>query len=790
MKTVSFLCLAVLLWAAVLQNLAAGELQPDESTILLLHFNNSLETALGESPSVATGIDFEDGLLEGGLRLHKSDSPLRGDSLYYALPASYDPAEGTVEFWISPHWIGQEYYVMQVFYLNNIRVQINIPGLMGLFMQIPENEQGYHDIQNWAAGQWHHVAATWKIPGRQLLYVDGAEITNNIADEKDLPAVNPDLIRIGAEYPSENVEAVIDEFRLSDRQRSAGEIAEGMMSAGFTIFDLASNIDSIRLQPGWDFTPRILATTGIGVSYIPNAAMAWNSQDPEIATVDEYGKIVGVSAGSTMITAVYESIVIGIDVAVDALPLEPETLAIDPFLATPAENCILELPIVIVEYIPMRDSTEVEWDIPWEHVYLDEVNPRLEVLNRRVKFMWEEGTRYHGYKDSTAIPFLGYRVVDHIRFYEHMPMSKRICGWNPANHYPDYFPVFERINAEHYVNDLGVKEFWIWYHGYHINDIGYELPESNMSSPVTGDISNSARDNTDLPVYEHSYILYQFDWSLTHNNAIHNQGHQIESMLGYVNYRQDGNEHLFFRKFCGMDSTDTWITGRCGWTHMPPNTDQHYIYDDTTHVWSDCEDWTPDQSGQQTWVNVDTWRNLQYAWPEEPAGWISESSPYNLNWGIGEANFYLYWRQNIPGYESNIAYGSDCVIANWWELYGDWDNAMRAGKGLYTVIPTTAIREAGPRSGSFVLRPNYPNPFNASTVIGYEVPAETELRLTIFNSLGQQVRELVHEHQPAGYHSLSWDGRDDAGLPVVSGVYFIFLDTRMGLRQQRMLYLK
>ncbi|HMK37760.1 MAG TPA: T9SS type A sorting domain-containing protein, partial [Bacteroidota bacterium] len=69
--------------------------------------------------------------------------------------------------------------------------------------------------------------------------------------------------------------------------------------------------------------------------------------------------------------------------------------------------------------------------------------------------------------------------------------------------------------------------------------------------------------------------------------------------------------------------------------------------------------------------------------------------------------------------------------------------------------------------GSYSLSQNYPNPFNPSTTIRYGLPQSSMVNLTIFNALGQQVRQLVNEEQEAGFHDVRFDG---SGLS--SGVYF------------------
>ena len=71
----------------------------------------------------------------------------------------------------------------------------------------------------------------------------------------------------------------------------------------------------------------------------------------------------------------------------------------------------------------------------------------------------------------------------------------------------------------------------------------------------------------------------------------------------------------------------------------------------------------------------------------------------------------------------------------------------------------------------FHLGQNYPNPFNPSTIIPYQLPASTDVRLKVFNLLGQRVVTLVDQELPAGSHTARWDGTDAAGRAVGAGVY-------------------
>ena len=67
---------------------------------------------------------------------------------------------------------------------------------------------------------------------------------------------------------------------------------------------------------------------------------------------------------------------------------------------------------------------------------------------------------------------------------------------------------------------------------------------------------------------------------------------------------------------------------------------------------------------------------------------------------------------------------------------------------------------------------NSPNPFNPSTIIKYFVKNSTDISLIIFNSKGQKVKTLVHEFKENGNYSVIWNGLDESGNPVTSGLYF------------------
>lgn len=86
---------------------------------------------------------------------------------------------------------------------------------------------------------------------------------------------------------------------------------------------------------------------------------------------------------------------------------------------------------------------------------------------------------------------------------------------------------------------------------------------------------------------------------------------------------------------------------------------------------------------------------------------------------------------------------------------------------------TTAVaEEATTTPNGYVLDQNYPNPFNPETQIRFHLPVTSHVVVKVFNTQGQEIRQLVDLQYETGSHTLTWDGRDNTGRPVASGVYF------------------
>jgi hypothetical protein len=92
---------------------------------------------------------------------------------------------------------------------------------------------------------------------------------------------------------------------------------------------------------------------------------------------------------------------------------------------------------------------------------------------------------------------------------------------------------------------------------------------------------------------------------------------------------------------------------------------------------------------------------------------------------------------------------------------------------------------------SYALQQNYPNPFNPSTTITYQIPTDqSRVQIVIFNLLGQTVRTLVDDQKSAGVYTAMWDGKNDNGIPVGSGIYLYRMTSGKFAQSKKLLLLK
>jgi hypothetical protein len=113
--------------------------------------------------------------------------------------------------------------------------------------------------------------------------------------------------------------------------------------------------------------------------------------------------------------------------------------------------------------------------------------------------------------------------------------------------------------------------------------------------------------------------------------------------------------------------------------------------------------------------------------------------------------------------------------------------------GAVLALPGIPVGIAEPQSlipDEFALHQNYPNPFNPTTTIRYDLKENSDVVLQIYNLLGQNIRTLVNARQEAGYREVVWDGRNNVGNAVASGIYIYRIEAGNFVQTRKMVLMR
>ncbi len=144
-------------------------------------------------------------------------------------------------------------------------------------------------------------------------------------------------------------------------------------------------------------------------------------------------------------------------------------------------------------------------------------------------------------------------------------------------------------------------------------------------------------------------------------------------------------------------------------------------------------------------------------------------------------------QQVSTNYQAGLSLGQPVsgtsASTNYQTTFGFWNLSL----GLPTAVeemPSEQLPE------HFNLSQNYPNPFNPSTTIDFTVPKKGKVRIVVYNLLGQQVVTLIDQPISAGVYRAVWDGCNEAGHPVASGIYFYRMEADNFVTTKKMILLK
>ncbi len=334
----------------------------------------------------------------------------------------------------------------------------------------------------------------------------------------------------------------------------------------------------------------------------------------------------------------------------------------EPLRIAESSACVLPLQakVLQIEYYPLSNSNPSLLDVGETGLNVSVASQQNYVSNLSSELirLTGEATKFHGYKNPNAPQFLQYSVIDTKKYYEKIPRGFPLKP-NEGIYRPHYSQIMKQENICDYVDNKGVTEVWMF--GYHHGAI--EPDESRMASRL-GDFSNSGPKEEALPaqykmpVCSKPYVLYNFNYTRAALEMFHNRIHQLENILPRAEGKYPPTPQntargasLFWGNFSEYVQPYTVknYNSACGNAHYTPNwtsLSDDYKYNLQNSRLNNCEAWNPDSS-KSTYVNASC-----------------------AQWGCTEEGFYLWYQQNLPGYNNGITFNG-AKINNWWEAVYD-----------------------------------------------------------------------------------------------------------------------
>ena len=155
--------------------------------------------------------------------------------------------------------------------------------------------------------------------------------------------------------------------------------------------------------------------------------------------------------------------------------------------------------------------------------------------------------------------------------------------------------------------------------------------------------------------------------------------------------------------------------------------------------------------------------------------WIGNGSYWGIPYGVSKFNGSTFTHFNTEhGLTDGLVY--DIYV----DKEGDiWFATYRGGVSVLHDTTITNVKRESRRNilNKFSLFQNYPNPFNSSTCLKYNLNASGYVELAIYNLLGKEVKTLVKKYQSLGEYEINWNGTDNSGKEVSTGIYLALLKT-------------
>jgi uncharacterized protein (TIGR02145 family) len=191
------------------------------------------------------------------------------------------------------------------------------------------------------------------------------------------------------------------------------------------------------------------------------------------------------------------------------------------------------------------------------------------------------------------------------------------------------------------------------------------------------------------------------------------------------------------------------------------------------------------ETGTNHWISPNAAATNETGFTALPSGTRTNSGTFLF---IG---FNSQWWRSTE-YDTNNAYTWNVSYDQ--AFIGHSDFSKKSGFSVRCIkdVPTRVDDSQNGKQipGKFNLNQNYPNPFNPSTVISYRLSVSSNVKLLVYNMLGQKIKTLVNSYQSAGEHAITWNATDNSNNPVSSGIYFYKMEANGMSLQKKMILVR
>ncbi len=250
-------------------------------------------------------------------------------------------------------------------------------------------------------------------------------------------------------------------------------------------------------------------------------------------------------------------------------------------------------------------------------------------------------------------------------------------------------------------------------------------------------------------------------------------------LVDLMGHKDLGEKTLLFLidALYGVQSEQDQVSANSKWVSAPFN-----------HNWTSSMFVSQDDIALES-VGLDFFRNEQ-----------SVNNKITLVYGTVDNYLHEAAQANNPPSGTVYQPSGDGVRLQSLGVHEHWNNAidkkysrnLGTGNGIELVSLSNSVTSVpeGTKPSEFTLQQNYPNPFNPSTTISFFMPQTKNVVLAVYDVNGREIRMLINGSQTAGNHAVRWDGSDNRGLSVSSGVYFYHMRAGDVVQSRKMLLVR